>query len=230
MPTRPRHNPRRVPCTWCQAGIANPCIGPNSRELTWYHEPRTRDASQLPDVHDDPPPLDHPRPGLPAPVATRPTRDTTHPSEVDDGPADADLRHEPRRAHTGLHPPEPPRPRDGHARRDTPSRPSEPRSRHKAAREWLRYQLATLGGTAPARDLVRAAAAAGYSRTTLHRARQQLHITTTKPTYNGGWHWNLPPQQLEPSIPETAMTSLTHAGQLALTINTRARRNGHAQP
>jgi hypothetical protein len=262
MPTRPRHNPRRVPCTWCNAPLAGPCVGPNGRELTWYHEPRTIAAAELPDADQLP---DPDRAPLPTPETTprihtprTDTRRPTHPldtGEVDDGPADADLRHEPRRAHAALperpHRPDrlvpaspgdrsgpasnghtpvpPPVMRGGRAPLVPPPRLSEPRSRHKAARDWLAYQLQSLGGHAPAQDLIRAAQAAGYSRTTLHRARQQLHITTTKPTYTSGWHWNLPAAELEPSIPETAMTSLTHAGQLALSINERAR-HAHRQP
>lgn len=209
MPTRPRTNPRRHPCTWCNAPTTSPCVGPAGRELTWYHAPRAEAAERDPDPDQHPPGRQPLRPD------PRDLRD--HEAHRGREP----LQGLPDRATTAA-------PRRNHLRqRPHPTEPLAPLggpTRHQRAADWLHHQLTTLGGTAPAADLIQAAHAAGYSRTTLHRARQRLHIQTEKTSYLNGWTWNLPTQPLEPSIPHSAMTSLTEAAQLALSINTRAKR------
>lgn len=127
---------------------------------------------------------------------------------------DTDSHTHPPQLPTPPPPPQPPTPRQPLAQ-----------TRHQRAATWLHHQLTQLGGTAPAQDIVKAAHAAGYSRTTLHRARTRLGITTHQVTGqpHGGWHWNLTTPQLEPDLPPLAKASLTEAGQLTLTINNRAR-------
>lgn len=195
-----RTNPRRAACPWCHAPIAAPCRDVRGRDLSWYHADRTT-AAELPDP--DPPPL-------PPPVAP-PQRSATRQGQRTSQPR------QPRTEATSG--------RDVHRGSDL----GHARTLHTSCATWLTHQLTTHGGTLPAHDLINAAHTAGYSRTTLHRTRTRLGITTTKPSYHNGWYWNLPTPTLEPSIPETAMTSLTQAGQLALSINTRARaRHGSA--
>jgi hypothetical protein len=202
------NNPRRTACPWCHAPIAAPCRDVRGRDLSWYHADRTT-AAELPDP--DPPPL-------PAPVAppqrsaTRQGQRTSQPRRPGTEPYSPGVTHEPN---------QPRRPRN---HLDPPGRLPHPPTRtlHTSCAQWLTHQLTQHGGTLPAHDLINAAHTAGYSRTTLHRTRTRLGILTTKPAYTTGWYWNLPTPTLEPSIPETAMTSLTQAGQLALTINTKA--------
>lgn len=194
-----RTNPRRAACPWCKAPIAAPCRDVRGRDLSWYHADRTTAAEREPaPVHPDPTP--DPRP------LARPDRPDPPPLPAPVAP--------PRRTPT----------RQGQ-QASQPPRPRTERTRHQSCADWLTHQLATHGGTLPAHDLIHAAHTAGYSRTTLHRARTRLGITTHQQPGqpHAGWHWNLTPPPLEPDLPQRAKDALTQAGQMTLAINTRAR-------
>jgi hypothetical protein len=70
----------------------------------------------------------------------------------------------------------------------------EDRTDRDAAVEWLIEYLTDKGGAAPAIDAVRAARSAGYSKTTLHRARKKAHVDTSKDGMDGGWIWTIDPE------------------------------------
>lgn len=76
---------------------------------------------------------------------------------------------------------------------------------------WLRTYLTDQGGTAPANDIIRQGRALGFSRDQLKRAKQRLHITSTKTT---GWAWQLP--DTHPSTtPDAGTERDTNPGDLA---------------
>lgn len=68
----------------------------------------------------------------------------------------------------------------------------EERTELGAAAEWLVGYLTERGSTAPAVEAVRAARGAGYSKTTLHRARRKVGAQSHKDGLAGGWVWSLP--------------------------------------
>jgi hypothetical protein len=71
-----------------------------------------------------------------------------------------------------------------------PADPDERTERDEAA-EWLRAYLADEGGEAKAGEVIKAAFANGFSKTTLHNARKKARITTGKAGFGGGWVWRL---------------------------------------
>ncbi len=66
------------------------------------------------------------------------------------------------------------------------------RSDRDAAGEWLVDYLTDRAGEGKAADAIKAAAADGIARTTLHRARKRAGIETVKGGLHGGWLWRLP--------------------------------------
>lgn len=100
--------------------------------------------------------------------------------ETDDGPADVGrlvmLGESDRSVHDLL------RDRDG-----------DERSERDEAVEWLTKWLIDQGGEAIARDALKAAAADGIVKTTLHRARKRAGVTSTKDGFGGPWIWRLDP-------------------------------------
>jgi AAA domain len=87
------------------------------------------------------------------------------------------------------------------------------RSERDEAVDWLTDYLQQREGQAPAGEVLKAAAADGISKVTLHRARKRAGVTTSKAGLHGGWTWSLDPrrfhedskdsnsQGLEPSEP-----------------------------
>ena len=72
-------------------------------------------------------------------------------------------------------------------------RDDEERSERDEAVDWLTEYLADAGGSAPAKDVLRAAAGVGIAKTTLHRARKRAGVTSTRAGFGvaGGWAWSI---------------------------------------
>jgi AAA domain len=99
-----------------------------------------------------------------------------------------------------------------------------------AAVEWLIMFLTevAVGGYAPAREILAAAAGEGISKTTLHRARKKARIRSTKAGFGGGWVWVLPTQDSsegsedstfqnpESSEPSAESSGRTRAGEMSI--------------
>jgi hypothetical protein len=85
-----------------------------------------------------------------------------------------------------------------------------------------------VGGYAPAREILAAAAGEGISKTTLHRARKRARIRSTKAGFGGGWVWVLPTQDSsegsedstfqnpESSEPSAESSGQTRAGEMSI--------------
>jgi hypothetical protein len=65
-------------------------------------------------------------------------------------------------------------------------RGGDDRSERDEAADWLTRYLIDRGGEAIASDAIKAARD-GFAKTTLTRARQQAHVTSSKGAFNGPW-------------------------------------------
>ena len=70
----------------------------------------------------------------------------------------------------------------------TDQEPEEQSARHEAS-EWFRSYLHDQGGTAPARDVIKAAERDGIASRTLQRSRKRAGVRTSR-TKNG-WVWTI---------------------------------------
>jgi putative DNA primase/helicase len=87
------------------------------------------------------------------------------------------------------------------------------RSTLNDACDFLAERLAL--GTCPAKVLLEEAAAAGFSRTTLHRASEKLRVRKRKGGLNGGWYWSLrTTESPEDSEETTEETQLVNVGNM----------------
>ncbi|GIW82601.1 MAG: hypothetical protein KatS3mg105_4408 [Gemmatales bacterium] len=75
---------------------------------------------------------------------------------------------------------------------DILARPEKPRTAfaEREAEEWLRSQLAA--GPVSAAELVDKAEADGISKRTLDRAKKAIGVRSSKNSFTGEWHWELP--------------------------------------
>ncbi|MFI7101919.1 AAA family ATPase [Streptomyces sp. NPDC050161] len=73
---------------------------------------------------------------------------------------------------------------------DSSTAPEE-RSEREEATAWLRDYLTRNGGEAPAGDLFKAGAQAGFERHTLRRCRTKAKVKTQKADFEGGWVWRI---------------------------------------
>lgn len=84
------------------------------------------------------------------------------------------------------------------------------RSTLNDACDFLAERLAI--GTCPAKVLLEEAAAAGFSRTTMHRASEKLRVRKRKGGLNGGWYWTLrttdTPEDSEETAEETQVVNV----------------------
>ncbi|WP_282793735.1 hypothetical protein [Streptomyces sp. CC224B] len=67
----------------------------------------------------------------------------------------------------------------------------EERSEREEAVAWLRDYLTRNGGEAPAGELFKAGAQAGFERHTLRRCRAKAHVKSQKADFDGGWVWRV---------------------------------------
>ncbi|MFD9863713.1 AAA family ATPase [Streptomyces alboflavus] len=67
----------------------------------------------------------------------------------------------------------------------------EERSEREEAVAWLRDYLTRNGGEAPAGELFKAGAQAGFERHTLRRCRAKAHVKSQKADFEGGWVWRV---------------------------------------
>lgn len=95
--------------------------------------------------------------------------------------------------------------------RDSTHTDDERTERDEAVR-WLTAYLESLGGTVPAGDAIKAAAAAGIAKTTLTRARTRAGVSTSKGGLHDGWAWSLTSRRIhegtEGSTPENVGSSV----------------------
>lgn len=63
----------------------------------------------------------------------------------------------------------------------------------EAAMTWLANQLAN--GARPAQFIEEAAAKEGFSESTLKRAKKELGVKSHRPSFDGGWQWELPAKE-----------------------------------
>ncbi len=80
-------------------------------------------------------------------------------------------------------------------------RDEDERTERDAAADWLRDTLAGQG--LPASEVLALGKKAGYSETTLKRAKKRVGVESRKKGMDGGWVWMLPDEQGHPS-PEEA--------------------------
>mgnify|MGYP007082238002 CR=1 FL=1 len=84
---------------------------------------------------------------------------------------------------------------------------------------WLEDYIMSHGGSAPAKDVFKAGAGAGYAKHTLQRARKKASVVTKKGSMGSGWSWEIVPEDdtkmtknTAPSDPSSSSPSVSPSG------------------
>lgn len=96
----------------------------------------------------------------------------------------------------------------------------EDRSEREEVADWLVDFLVTNGGEAPAKDVMKAGQAEGYSRDALKRAKGR-RIRSEKSGFGAGWVWRLAPEESTkgakgagPDVPPPSLPSVLPSEQV----------------